>query len=93
MLRGRRVLLEPASKELRFAEGALEPEHRARPSRTRRSVRIRVVFELGNRRFPLSNGAWFEGTPGWHIDTTEGVARPSRAASRPRGCTPVALAR
>merc|ERR1711916_97483 len=29
----------------------------------------------GSRRFPLSNGAWFEGTPGWHIDTTEGVAR------------------
>ncbi|MGB9339877.1 MAG: SNF2-related protein, partial [Polyangiales bacterium] len=28
------------------------------------------------RRFALSNGAWFEGTPGWQIDTTEGVARP-----------------
>jgi superfamily II DNA or RNA helicase len=75
MLRGRRVLLEPASKELRFAEGALEPKIELDLANNK-SVRIRVVFELGNRRFPLSSGAWFEGTPGWHLDTTEGVARP-----------------
>jgi superfamily II DNA or RNA helicase len=75
MLRGRRVLLEPASKELRFVDGALEPKIELDLANNK-SVRIRVVFELGSRRFPLSNGAWFEGTPGWHIDTTEGVARP-----------------
>jgi superfamily II DNA or RNA helicase len=75
MLRGRRVLLEPASKELRFAEGALEPKIELDLANNK-SVRIRVVFELGSRRFPLSSGAWFEGTPGWHLDTTEGVARP-----------------
>ena len=75
MLRGRRVLLEPASKELRFVDGALEPRIELDLANNK-SVRIRVVFELGSRRFPLSSGAWFEGTPGWHIDTTEGVARP-----------------
>jgi superfamily II DNA or RNA helicase len=75
MLRGRRVLLEPASKELRFADGALAPTLELDLANNK-SLRIRVVFEHGSRRFPLSSGAWFEGTPGWHIDTTEGVARP-----------------
>jgi superfamily II DNA or RNA helicase len=75
MLRGKRVLLEPASKELRFVDGALEPRIELDLANNK-SVRIRVVFELNNRRFPLSSGAWFEGTPGWHLDTTEGVARP-----------------
>ena len=82
MLRGRRVLLEPASKELRFVDGALEPRIELDLANNR-SVRIRVVFELGNRRFPLSSGAWFEGTPGWHIDTTEGVARPVSSSVTP----------
>jgi superfamily II DNA or RNA helicase len=75
MLRGRRVLLEPASKELRFADGALDPKIELDLANNK-SLRIRVVFEQGSRRFALSSGAWFEGTPGWHIDTTDGVARP-----------------
>ena len=62
-------------KELRFVDGALEPRIELDLANNK-SVRIRVVFELGSRRFPLSSGAWFEGTPGWHLDTTEGVARP-----------------
>ncbi|MDH5670590.1 MAG: DEAD/DEAH box helicase [Myxococcales bacterium] len=74
MLRGRRVLIEPASKELRFADGYLEPRIELDLANAK-SVRIRVVFELQKRRFALSSGAWFEGTPGWHLDTTEGVAR------------------
>jgi superfamily II DNA or RNA helicase len=74
MLRGRRVLLEPASKELRFAEGELVPKIELDLASTK-ALRIRVVFEQGSRRFPLSSGAWFEGTPGWHVDTTDGVAR------------------
>ncbi|HEX7477539.1 MAG TPA: SNF2-related protein [Polyangiales bacterium] len=74
MLRGRRVLLEPASKELRFADGELAPKIELDLANNK-SVRIRVVFEQGSRRFALSSGAWFEGTPGWHIDTTDGVAR------------------
>ena len=75
MLRGRRVLLEPASKELRFAEGELVPKIELDLA-SAKALRIRVVFEQGSRRFPLSSGAWFEGTPGWHVDTTDGVARP-----------------
>ena len=77
LLKNRRVLLEPASMELRFTDEPLKPQielDRANQD----SLRVRVVFvlESNNRRFPLSAGAWFEGTPGWHIDTTEGVARP-----------------
>jgi superfamily II DNA or RNA helicase len=76
-LKGRRVLLEPASMELRFTDEALRPKIEL-DSANGNAVRIRVVFELpsSNRRFPLSSGAWFEGTPGWYVDTTEGVARP-----------------
>ncbi|GAB4200539.1 MAG: hypothetical protein OHK0013_11670 [Sandaracinaceae bacterium] len=77
LLRGHRVLLEPASMELRFADDPL----RARlelDQANGKTCRVRVVFENKNgiRRFPLSSGAWFEGTPGWHLDTTEGIARP-----------------
>jgi superfamily II DNA or RNA helicase len=75
MLRGRRVLLEPASKELRFTNEPLRPKIELDLANGK-AVRIRVVFESGSRRFPLSNGAWFEGTPSWHVDTTEGSARP-----------------
>ncbi len=77
MLSDRRVLLEPASMELRFANEALKPKIELDPANGN-SVRVRVVFglESNGRRFALSNGAWFEGTPGWQIDTTEGVARP-----------------
>ncbi len=77
MLRGRHVLLEPASKELRFAEEPLRPVielDRVKEG----SVRVRIVFEASGsaRRFSLGNGTWFEGSPGWHLDPTEGVARP-----------------
>ncbi len=77
MLRTRRVLLEPASMELRFADEPLRPKIELDLA-SATSVRVRVAFELKNatRRFPLSSGAWFEGTPGYHIDTTDGIARP-----------------
>ncbi len=77
MLSDRRVLLEPASMELRFSNEALKPKIELDPANGN-SVRVRVVFglESNGRRFALSTGAWFEGTPGWQIDTTEGVARP-----------------
>lgn len=77
MLSDRRVLLEPASMELRFANEALKPKIELDPANGN-SLRVRVVFglESSGRRFALSSGAWFEGTPGWQIDTTEGVARP-----------------
>ncbi|AKF05973.1 DEAD/DEAH box helicase [Sandaracinus amylolyticus] len=77
MLKDRRVLLEPASMELRFADDTLKPRIELDQANGR-TCRVRVVFESkgGLRRFPLSSGAWFEGTPGWHVDTTEGIARP-----------------
>ncbi len=77
MLSDKRVLLEPASMELRFANEALKPKIELDPA-SGDSLRVRVVFylESNKRRFALSSGAWFEGTPGWQIDTTEGVARP-----------------
>ncbi|MBW2586207.1 MAG: DEAD/DEAH box helicase [Deltaproteobacteria bacterium] len=77
MLSDRRVLLEPASMELRFANEALKPRIELDPA-SGDSLRVRIVFylESNKRRFALSSGAWFEGTPGWQIDTTEGVARP-----------------
>ena len=75
MLRGRRVLLEPSSMELRFVEEPLKPKIELDQANAK-AVRVRVVFEGGNRRFPLSGGNWFEGTPGWHIEPADGVARP-----------------
>jgi superfamily II DNA or RNA helicase len=77
LLRGHRVLVEPASMELRFADDPLRPRLEL-DQVNGKTCRVRVVFENKNgiRRFPLSSGAWFEGTPGWHLDTTEGIARP-----------------
>lgn len=77
MLRGRKVLIEPSSMELRYVDEPLRP-HLELDRSGSDAVRIRVVFvsESNGRRFPLSSGTWFEGTPGWHLDVTEGVARP-----------------
>ena len=77
MLSKRRVLVEPASMELRFADEPLKPKLEL-DRVNGESLRVRVTFQLDSngRRFPLNNGAWFEGTPGWHIDATDGVARP-----------------
>ena len=82
VLRSHRVLLEPASMELRFADEPLRPRLELDQANSK-AVRIRIVFEGGSRRFLLSQGNWFEGTPGWHIDTTEGVARPVADAVTP----------
>ena len=76
-LEGRRVLIEPASMELRFSDEALKPVIEL-DRVDDKTLRTRVVFvgESSQRRFLLSSGAWFEGTPGWHIDASDGVARP-----------------
>src|SRR5690606_17015655 len=66
MLRDRRVLLEPSSMELRFVDEPLKPRLELDQANAK-AVRVRVVFEAGSRRFPLSSGNWFEGTPGWQI--------------------------
>ena len=76
LLRGKRVLLEPASMELRFSDEELSPSIELDTVGTE-TLRTRVVFSSeSGRKFVLSSGAWFEGTPGWHIDGSDGIARP-----------------
>lgn len=84
LLRGKRVLLEPASMELRITDEPIKPRIELDRASTG-SMRVRVVFvlESNNRRFSLSSGAWFEGNPGYYVDTTEGVARPVHEAVTP----------
>ncbi len=42
------------------------------------AVAVKASFERKSdgRRFVFNNGAWFEGSPGWHLDTSVGTARP-----------------
>jgi superfamily II DNA or RNA helicase len=77
LLRNRRVLLEPALMQLRFAEEALRPRFDLEMVGADTIV-SKVTFERQNdgRRFQLTSGGWFEGAPGYHIDTNEGIARP-----------------
>lgn len=77
VLRDRRVLLEPALMQLRFADDVLRPRVDLELVGGDTLV-AKMSFERpGNgRRFALGNGGWFEGAPGWHIDTSEGIARP-----------------
>jgi superfamily II DNA or RNA helicase len=91
-LNGRRVLLEPSLMQLRWSdepirprfdlELARKPSHQqaaqSDPPAAAETVIVKASFERKSdgRRFSLSSGAWFEGAPGWHIDTTEGIARP-----------------
>lgn len=76
-LEGRRVLLEPALMQLRFSPEVLRP-HFDLEMVGSDTIVAKVSFEReGNgRRFSLTSGGWFEGNPGYHIDTTEGIARP-----------------
>jgi superfamily II DNA or RNA helicase len=76
-LAGRRVLLEPALMQLRFSEEVLKPRFDLEMVGADTIV-AKCTFERenGNRAFQLTNGGWFEGWPGWHIDTNEGIARP-----------------
>ncbi len=76
-LEGRRVLLEPALMQLRFSQEVLRP-HFDLEMVGSDTIVAKASFEReGNgRRFSLTNGGWFEGNPGYHIDTTEGIARP-----------------
>ncbi len=76
-LRDRRVLLEPALMQLRFVDDVIKPRFDLEMVGADTIV-AKVTFERqGNgRRFSLTTGGWFEGTPGWHIDVSEGIARP-----------------
>jgi superfamily II DNA or RNA helicase len=77
LLKDRRVLLEPALMQLRFSEETLKPRFELEMVGAD-TIIAKVTFERpGNgRRFSLSTGGWFEGAPCWHVDTTEGIARP-----------------
>lgn len=75
MLRERRVLIEPTLMEMRFVDDPISPRidlelHGAQ-------VRVKVAFERKSdgRRYSGAQGLWFEGQPGWHIDTVQGIAR------------------
>ncbi|MCU0659558.1 MAG: SNF2-related protein, partial [Polyangiaceae bacterium] len=75
LLNGRRVLLEPTLMQLRFAEESIRP--RFDLELVGDTIQAKVAFERPSdrRRFALAVGAWFEGSPGWHIDPSEGIAR------------------
>lgn len=77
LLVGRRVLLEPALMQLRFSEEVLKPRFDLEMVGSD-TVVAKCTFERPNdkREFHLTSGGWFEGWPGWHIDTNEGIARP-----------------
>jgi len=77
LLVGRRVLLEPALMQLRFSEEVLKPRFDLEMVGADTIV-AKCTFERPNdkREFLLTSGGWFEGWPGWHIDTNEGIARP-----------------
>jgi len=72
----RKVLLEPALMQLRFSDETLRPRFDLEMIGADTIV-AKCTFERdGNSRaFSLTSGGWFEGWPGWHIDTNEGIAR------------------
>ncbi|HEY6722633.1 MAG TPA: SNF2-related protein [Polyangiaceae bacterium] len=76
LLKDRRVLLEPALMQLRFVDEPLRPRFDLEMVGSDTIV-AKVTFERADgRRFQLASGGWFEGAPGYHIDTNEGIARP-----------------
>ena len=77
LLKDRRVLLEPALMQLRFGNEPLKPRFDLEMVGADTIV-AKCTFERSGdgRKFALTSGGWFEGAPGWHIDTNEGVARP-----------------
>jgi superfamily II DNA or RNA helicase len=79
-----RVLLEPALMQLRFVDEPLRPRFDLELIGGD-TIMVKATFERpgDSRRFPLTVGGWFEGAPGWHIDTTDGIARPLESRVSP----------
>jgi len=76
LLRGRRVLLEPALKQLRFSDDILKPRFELETVSGDTIIVKASFFRPGDdRRFSLLHGGWFEGWPCWNIDTQDGIAR------------------
>lgn len=95
-LKGRRVILEPQMMELRFGDEPLRPRFDLELSHDGQQVLVKTGFMRAGdpRKFTLSQGGWFEGSPGWHVDAQEGWARPvdrrlSPASIRRLARTPV----
>jgi superfamily II DNA or RNA helicase len=78
LLRGRRVILEPQMMELRFGDEPLRPRFDLELSAEGQQVLVRTSFMRAGdpRKFTMSVGGWYEGSPGWHLDPQEGWARP-----------------
>ena len=76
LLEQSRVLLEPALMQLRFSDEPLKPRFDLETVGGD-TIIVKVSFERvsDKRRFSLMSGGWFEGWPGWQIDTQEGIAR------------------
>ncbi len=76
LLKDRKVLLEPALKQLRFSEDILRPRFDLETVGGD-TIIVKASFGRQNddRRFSLLQGGWFEGWPCWNIDTQEGIAR------------------
>ncbi len=89
LLGERRVLLEPALMQLRFSDEVLKPRFDLEMVGSDTIVaKCTFIRENDSRSFLLTSGGWFEGWPGWHIDTNEGIARPID-----KGVSPAALRR
>jgi superfamily II DNA or RNA helicase len=78
LLKGRRVIVEPQMMELRFGDEPLRPRFDLELSQDGTQVLVKSSFQRPGdpRKFTTAQGAWFEGNPGWYVDSQEGVARP-----------------
>jgi superfamily II DNA or RNA helicase len=76
LLRGRRVLLEPALMQVRFSDDVLRPKFDLELVGGD-TIIAKASFMRGDesRTFSLTSGGWFEGWPGYHVDTNEGIVR------------------
>jgi len=76
LLEGQRVLLEPSLMQLRFSDEPMRPRFDLETVGGD-TIIVKASFERASdkRRFSLLAGGWFEGWPGWYIDTQEGIAR------------------
>jgi superfamily II DNA or RNA helicase len=76
LLRGRRVLLEPALMQVRFSDDILKAKFDLELVGGE-TIIAKATFVRGEdgRSFALTSGGWFEGWPGYHIDTNEGIVR------------------
>ena len=77
-------MLEPALMQLRFSQEVLRPHfHLEMVGPDTIVAKVTFERESAGRRFQLASGGWFEGSPGYHIDVTEGIVRPIDARVSP----------